>query len=214
MCTFDRRSSYTTHKNRKIQCKIIKQKGGGGEELQTVIIEMNKIKEQIKEMDKIKEQVKEQNKQIKTLKKTVNDQKKIINATNNYEKCNVSNVTNNIIAFGKEDLSFISDAMYKKILNKGYAAPKALTEHIHFNKDKPEYQNVYMSSKKNKKYVTVNDGEKWIERFKIDVVEELKIMASEMIKSKVDILDPKNEIDNKIKTKISRFIESYDNEDN
>jgi hypothetical protein len=161
-----------------------------------MIIMMNKIKEMEKEM--------------KEMKNTIDGQKKIINATNNYDKCII---TQNIIAFGKEDLSFISDAMYRKILNKGYAAPKALTEHIHFNKDKPEYQNVYMSSKKNKKYVTVNNGEKWIERFKKDVVEELKIVASEIIKSKVNMLDPKNEIDNKIKTKISRFIESYDNEE-
>jgi len=154
------------------------------------------------EMNKMKQK-------INDLEKTVDAQKKIINNTK-YEKCNI---TNNTIAFGKEDLSFISDAMYRKILNKGYGAPKALTEHIHFNNDKPEYQNIYMSNKKNKKYVTVNDGDKWIERFKKDVVDELKIIASEIIKEKADMLDPKNEIDNKIKTKISRFIESYDNGD-
>jgi hypothetical protein len=176
----------------------------------------------MKEMTKMKEQISNQNKEMKKMKKTIDMQKNIIHNSNNnnsnnnsnnnntFDKCNI---TQNIIAFGKEDLSFISDAMYKKILNKGYAAPKALTEHIHFNKNKPEYQNVYMSSKKNKKYVTVNNGEKWIERFKKDVVEELKIVASEIIKSKANMLDPKNEIDNKIKTKISRFIESYDNED-
>jgi hypothetical protein len=204
LCTFNKKSSYNDHVKRKIPCKLVKQNEEHGE-IQLMLTEMNKMKQKINKIEQMEEQMKE-------MKKTIDSQKKIINGNNyNYDKCNI---TNNIIAFGKEDTSFISDAMYKKILNRGYAAPKALTEHIHFNKDKPEYQNVYMSSKKNKKYVTVNDGEKWIERFKIDVVEELKIVASEMIKSKVNILDPKNEIDNKIKTKISRFIESYDNEDN
>jgi len=68
----------------------------------------------------IEKQMEKQNKKIIDMKKIINSQKKIINNTK-YEKCNI---TNNTIAFGKEDLSFISDAVYRKILNKGYVHQK------------------------------------------------------------------------------------------
>jgi hypothetical protein len=185
---------------------VIEQKGGGNE----ITIMMDKINKMEKEM-------KEQNAQMKEMKKIINSQNKIIN-TNNYEKCNVTqnekcNITQNIIAFGKEDLSFISDDEYKRILNKGFGAPKAFTEYVHFNKDKPEHQNMYIANKKDTKHITVNDGNKWVDRSRKDTVDELKLRASEIIKAKSKMLNIDDEVEAKIKEKIDRFIESYDNED-
>ena len=150
LCAFNRKSNYDRHINIKLQCKIIEQKGGD-DELYIIVTEMQK------EMNKLKEDAKE-------MKKTIDSQKKIINTNNNYKKCNVTNNNVNIVAFGKEDLDFITDDVYKKILNKGYGAHCAFAEHVHFNKNQPNNQNVFLSNIKDTKYITVNDGEKWIKR--------------------------------------------------
>ena len=214
--TFKRKSAYDDHLKRKIPCQIIKQHVSI-DEFQIMMCEMNKMKEQMKDMNNMKEQ-------IKDMKKTIYQQNKIINK---YEKCNIDNSTNvnnstnvdnstnvmNVIAFGKEDLSFITDANYRKIMNRGYAAPSVLTEHIHYNKNKPEYHNIYVSNKKDKKHIHVYDGEKWNVRMAKDVIEELKINASELIKAKMDLLDPNDRQDACILKKVKRFVNSYDNDD-
>ena len=207
LCSFNRKSSYDNHLKRKIQCKLVVQKDD--KNIQTLITEINKMKEQIKE----------QSIKIKEMENTINKQNKTITK---YEKCDFRNSINNIdkstninvIAFGKEDLSFITDDNYKKIMNKGYAAPSVLTEYIHYNKDKPENHNLYISNKKDKKHIHVYDGKKWIVRLTKDVIDELKINASELIKAKIEILDPNNKKDAGILKKIKRFVDSYNKDDN
>jgi hypothetical protein len=217
LCTFNKKSNYVTHQNRKLPCKIVEQKEGN-ENLCIIMIEMNKMKEQIKHQDNKIQEMDKMKKEMKEMKNIINSQKKIIN-TNRYEKCNVTqnekcNVTNNIIAFGKEDLEFITDDVYKKILNKGFGAPCALAKHIHFNKDHPNNQNIHVTNIKDKKFISVNDGDKWIKRHHGEVIDEIKTSAHELLMEKVAILDPDNDKDNKIINKSARFIKSCGDEDN
>ena len=209
LCSFNKKSNYMRHQNRKKQCsKVIIQDS----ESNNTDLLLNKIKD-------MEQKMKDMEKDTINMKKIIDRQNKTITK---YEKCNIDNSTNNIdnstnvinvIAFGKEDLSFITDANYKQIMNRGYAAPCILTEHIHYNKDRPENHNIYVSNKKDKKYIHVFDGNKWNVRLTKDIIEELKLNASELIKSKIDLLDPNNKQEANILKKIKRFIESYEKDD-
>ena len=102
-------------------------------------------------------------KKIEELENTV----KSIGNTKNNTITNISNInnTNNTLtfifaphAFGKEDLSFIDNISSKKILNKGFKSIQEFVKIIHFNKDKPEYHNVYMPNWRDKSKILVFDG--------------------------------------------------------
>ena len=215
-CTFSKKYVYECHLNRKIPCKPIPC-NISVDDFQSIMTEMNKMKERINDIDKMEQQIKDMKKTIDKQNKTITKYEKcsINNSIDNLTVNNIDNSSNvlNVIAFGKEDLSFISDESYKKIMNRGYAAPSILTEHVHYNPNRPEYHNVYISNKKDKKHIHVFDGNKWVVRVTKDVIEELKLNASELIKAKMDILDPKNKKDASILKKIKRFVDSYDNDE-
>ena len=61
----------------------------------------------------------------------------------------INNNTIKLVAFGNEDLSYITDTVCKKILNKGYMSVPGLIEHVHFDKNKPENHNIYVSNMRN-----------------------------------------------------------------
>lgn len=214
LCVFNKKSNYQSHLNRKNKCKQVEVQKPNDDEIKLLVDEIKSMK---KEMFKMRKTIETQNKTIRNYEKcnVDNSTGKTNNTTNNIDNSTnktTNNITN-VIAFGKEDLVFISDAKYKQLMNRGYAAPSAFTEHVHLNKNKPEFHNLYISNKKDKKYIHVYDGEKWVIRFTKDVIEELKINASELIKSKIDLLDPHNKQDAAILKKINRFIDSYDNDD-
>jgi len=122
-----------------------------------------------------------------------------INNANNIQNTNINTTINNntniqqlnqqnnydikILAYGKEDLSHIVDKRYRTILDKGFKAVQALTQEIHFNKNKPENQNVYIS-KWDGNDVHVFDGEKWKYENRDEILQQI-------IEDKSDILDKK-----------------------
>ena len=88
-----------------------------------------------------------------------------------------------IIAYGKEDTSYITDDEYETLINKGFKSVPNLVEFIHLNENKPENQNIYVSNMRDN-YVLVYDGEQWLMRERDDVLQE-------MIDNKTDILNEK-----------------------
>ena len=60
------------------------------------------------------------------------------------------NIQVNIVAFGKEDVSYLTDKEIEDILYKGLKGPERYVEIVHCNKDKNEYKNIYVSNRKNK----------------------------------------------------------------
>src|SRR5439155_11841978 len=86
----------------------------------------------------------------------------------------VNNNNFNLVAFGKEELeTIISDAMSKKILFKGFKAVFNLIEYVHFNKNKPEYHNCYISNMRDK-YGLIYDGKQWKLSEMEDIIDTLK----------------------------------------
>ena len=152
--------------------------------------EMAEIKEVIKKKD---EEIQKNNKHVANLeiklqklesenktKIKINKQQIIngnINTQNTIEnQLNQQNIinTNNIklLAFGKEDMTHIVDELYKKILNRGFKSVPTLVEHVHFNKNKPENHNIYISNIRTN-YVLIYDGIDWKLKEKDDILQQL-----------------------------------------
>ena len=95
-------------------------------------------------------------------KNTKNSHNKNSNNTNNTLNYNQTNNNYNIklVAFGQEDMDCFSKQEYSKIFHKGLQAVPQFVEYLHFNKNKPEYHNVYISNMRDN-YVMVYDGQKW-----------------------------------------------------
>ena len=131
-------------------------------------VEINELKKQNKIlMDKIDKliQIKDKSKH-----KTINNNQKITNNTNNNNSVNTQNNTqnNNIIMvnFGKEDLSIIDekqfiDRVVKKPLLSGVKIPDEVLKIIHFNPQYPQLSNIYISDINREKCMVFEDGE-WV----------------------------------------------------
>lgn len=94
----------------------------------------------------------------------------------------------NVVAFGKEDISYLTNQDWIKILNKKYKSFEDLTIKTHFNKDKPEHQNIYISNLKSK-YIMVHNGNDWIVKDRNITIEELYDDKSYIIFNKVSELN-------------------------
>ena len=195
------------------------------------IEEINKQKEQneilailMKEMVEMKQKQEQmQNKIIKLESENINLKtkltKKVSVKDNNGNLINGDNTNNiqqninneiKILAYGKEDLSFITDDVYKVLLNKGFKSVQNLVEYIHMNDNKPENQNIYISNMRDN-YVLIFDGIDWRLKERDDILQE-------MVENKTDILTDKFEeliktLDESTIKKFKRFIDEKD-EDN
>ena len=165
--------------------------------------------------------VKELEKQINNKDININnnkDNEKIIidnshnshNANNSYNTLNNSGNTTNIIinAYGKEDLSHITEKDYKTLFRKCNSLIPALIELIHFNENKPENKNVFMSNIKSK-YVNVYDGKQWNLMNKYELIDDIYDNKCIIIIDKFD--DMKKEILNKTTIELfSKFIDKHE----
>ena len=147
-----------------------------------------KIKKQADELELLKQKYENALQEIDNFKKQLGEYKpneNINNIKNNI--ANIANITNinnnnitqniNIIQFGKEDLSKISNNLILNTLlkssgqptvafsinTKGAGIPSMLVENIHFNDDYPEYKNICITDM-NRKYALLWNGKKWIKR--------------------------------------------------
>ena len=103
-----------------------------------------------KELDKRDKQIDEQNKQIQELIKKAGINNNTINVQNNIK----------LLGYSDTDISHLTDNDILKCLNHSNFCIPRLIEKIHFDVNKPENHNVYISNLKNK-YVMMYDGEKW-----------------------------------------------------
>jgi hypothetical protein len=77
---------------------------------------------------------------------------------NNINNMRVDNVK--VVKFGNENLSYISDDLYKHILGSGVRAIEEFIGHSHFNKKHPENHNLYIANIRDE-YLVLYDGDKW-----------------------------------------------------
>jgi hypothetical protein len=160
------------------------------------------------------DEMKELRKQNELLMAEVFKSKQNINNQQNIDKqMNVDKqiVNNNVklVAFGKEDMSCITDAICKQILSKGFQSVPKLIEYMHFNNDKPEYQNIYIPNYRNN-MAMIFDGDDWGLRDRDDALDQLKNEKAEFLAGKFNELLKAGELSEATIKKMRRFIKEKD----
>jgi len=87
---------------------------------------------------------------------------------------NTTNIQNNIqlLPYKNSDTSHLTHKDYEACIKKVNFCVMKLIEKIHFNPDKPENMNIYISNMKNK-YLMVYDGKNWNIANKVEEIEKL-----------------------------------------
>lgn len=99
--------------------------------------------------------------------------------TNNY-----NNIT--LLDYKNTDLSHLTHDDYVKSIYRVNNCVKNLTEKIHFNPEKPENMNIYISNLKNN-YVTVYENGEWVLKKGIDdIYDHKEILLEEWIENEQD----------------------------
>jgi hypothetical protein len=132
--------------------------------------------ETLKELVKVlNEERSQRDKKEKEMEKEIKDMKEIItkadlgNTTNNYITNNNLNI---VLPFKDTDISHLTDRDYYNSISRCILAIPLLIEKIHFNENKPENFNIYISNKLGK-YVMQWDGSKWVVKNKIEAIDDL-----------------------------------------
>jgi hypothetical protein len=184
---FNDRSNFYRHK--KNNCKQINK---------------NKINENL-EIEKLKLE-------IEKLKLVNNNTINSHNTTNNNSNNNTTNVTNNIniVAYGDEDMSFLTEKQILNVLSNGREGIYKLIEMVNFNKDKPENHNIKYNNV-NKKITHIYNGKKW--RFHKYGYGYYSIMNEKVFFTKKKCYNENYylKLDKKGQDTYDDFIESYEN---
>lgn len=140
------------------------------------------------------------------------------NSNNNSNNTNTNtqingNITNNIeikvAPYGQEDISYITDEMYKKILKKGLKSVPALVENVHFNEDHPENHNINISNKHDK-YVSIYDGKQWTADKKNKVIDNMIIDNIDTLTDACERICKEDDIESK---KFHKFLDKQGDEE-
>ena len=130
----------------------------------------------------------------------------INNTVNNTQNNTQNNQNQNVqlVAYGKEDISWIPNSVFIPMLGKGYLSVPELVEYIHFNKSRPENNNIFISNMRSSK-INMYNGTKW-------VIDEIKNVVPDLIDDKKNILKDKydelhEQLTEPAKKKFMRFYE-------
>jgi hypothetical protein len=168
------------------------------------------IQEQSKE-DKLIDIIKSMSEEIQSLKSQHHSNNIITNNIGNTQNNTQNNIQNNITinAYGKEDISHITDKDYKHLFTKCNSLIPTLIELIHFNEDKPENANVYISNIKSP-YAYVYDGNKWNLMNKDEIIDDIYDNKCIIIIDKFD--DMKDILNKHTIEMFNKFIEKHDSD--
>ena len=116
-------------------------------------------------------QLQAQNNQIQTQAKQI---EKLMGKLEINGSFNTTNIQNNIqlLPYKNSDTSHLTNKDYEACIKKVNFCVMKLIEKIHFNPDKPENMNIYISNMKNK-YLMVYDGKNWNIANKVEEIDKL-----------------------------------------
>ena len=134
----------------------------------------NQLEDLKKLVDLLNLQMKEQNKQLKQKDKQISELMKKVGVNIGTQNNITNNVQNNIkiLAYNKTDLSHLKDKDYMKFLNHNCFCVPHMIKQIHFDPEKPENHNIYISNIKNN-YVMAYDGNKWNIKDRNEVIDDM-----------------------------------------
>ncbi len=201
--TFTRSDNLNRHL--KNICKVKKQHDAEKEIMfQKLVQQMDNQNKKMNEQNKKMDLIIEENKELKC-KLSTNESPTLTNNTDNTANTantinttidNSQNIQNNnikLVAFGEEDLSYITTGICKRILNKGFRSVPVLIKYNHFHENKPEFHNVYISNMQNS-HAAIYNGIQWKLISKTEAVERLihdgKYYLIEKFEELFEELDP------------------------
>jgi len=172
------------------------------------IMELKKeLTNEIKEVRELKEQLKEKinNTQI------TSNSNNTTNTNSNNTLNNKGTINNNyIIAFGKEEINNILTEKEKfRILNARYKSLEESIKAIHFNKDRPEYQNIVITNMRDN-LVHIFDGNKFVSQAKHGTINQLIDNHMESIEESLD--NSREKLNPKTVDIIEKLIEKINDE--
>ena len=109
----------------------------------------------------------------------------IDNRTNTINNLNVAKV--NVVKFGSENISYISDDIYKQILGRGIRAIEEFIEYSHFDRTHPKNHNIYITNIRNE-YLVLYDGDKWTITRRDEKLEDIIYAKSDFLCRKFEEL--------------------------
>jgi hypothetical protein len=187
-------------------CKMKKANDNKMEEVISILIEM---KEKTKILEKkLEECTKKNSEEIEKLKEENTKYKQIIN--NNTQNIKIDTMNVNINPYGKEDIKHFTNTDYKYIFNRGTMGVPAFVEKVHFDKNKPENHNVYISNMR-ADYGLLYDGNQWTIHNKEDLLENMyenkTVILLDQFEKRYDTLDEQT------KKMFERFVKRYESDD-
>jgi hypothetical protein len=128
----------------------------------------------IKELRESNEELRESNQELKIMiEKLINSKTNINQGTINNANGDINTMNNiQINNYGSENIEYITDKVFKKLLTKPMSAITRLIELKHFHPKHPENHNVKITNIHDK-YAKIYQDKKWLIKHKKDVVEEL-----------------------------------------
>ncbi len=190
--------------------KICKEKKKNDEDKNNLLNLVEMLNDQLKEQrEEFKKALNKRDEELSKRDNQIDELIKKAGITNNITK----NIQQNIklLAYNNTDISHLKDKDYLKCLNHSNMCIPHLIKEIHFNPEKPENHNIYISNLKNN-FALVYDGSKWNLQNRNETVEDL-------INNNEDILEQKLEewIENgnnfpEIMKKFNRYLEKKEHD--
>ena len=204
-----KKNSFIEEKNKIIENKnkIINQKKQFEDEINNIILQQ-KIKENYEENKKLR------NKMEKIIQKQSTTNINITNNTNNTNNNKVinNNLILNINSFGKENLSHITLADYKKYLSGFFPGFIKFIEKVHFDENMPENHNINITNIKSK-YLHIYENNQWTIKEKVDVLDKFINKKYNVLVDKCEELEEKKKLSEKIIDNTMQFIQNYKNKE-
>jgi len=191
-------NKYTLERHLNDRCKIKKDDTNKKEEIFQLLLKKmeDSNKKQIDELKneiiKLKKEIANKHNTTNTNNSTMNNIGNQINNTNNTNNQQniIKQLNINLVAHGKEDLSFLTEERLKTLFYKGFKSIENLTEMVHFDKNRPENHNIYISNIKDT-YVMKYDGDDWKLMNRENCLQDMYEDKSDYLVEKFEELQPK-----------------------
>lgn len=140
--------------------------------------------------------------------KIIKEKKEIINnnSTTNYIQNNIK-----LLSYKNTDISHLTDKHFIKCLSKINMCIPSLIILLHFNSNKPENYNTYISNIKNK-YILFYDGTKWNYKNRDDGLNELFYKGQNILECKIDEWEETGKEYPTAMNNYKRFLKNIDND--
>ena len=152
-------------------------------------------------------QTQEKNKELDFHKKQNEKQQRQINKLTNKLKINNIIPHKELLSYNDTDLSHLTYKDYERSIQKVNSCVKEMIEKIHFNPEKPENMNIYISNMKDK-YIMVYEDGNWNVKYKHNVLNTLYDLKEMILE---DFIEKYNNIE--LKHKFQRYINNKSHEE-